>query len=155
MGCILNSMDRVLLIVATISLTLNTLWGLYMRMRVIPTWFTDPPASFTRIRTKAPPGWIPLQALFAVSFIGALVLNWNSGTIRLYMLLTLLCYAVIGVSTGTYFIKEILAFSKMDKTTLMTPELQTRAKRWQLLTTGRNVLQVIGMLLLFLACLSL
>lgn len=145
-------MDSIFLLSATALLFINTAWGLYMRTRVIPTWFSDMPKSFGRIRTEAPKGWVPLQALFVIAFIGSLILNWGNGTIRTYLLLTLACYVIIGVSTGVYFVKEILAFSKMPETTKMTPALIQRTKLWQLLTTGRNILQVLGSALLLIAC---
>jgi len=145
-------MEKLFLIAATVFLFANTAWGLYMRTRVIPTWFSNMPESFSRIRTEAPKGWVPLQALFAISFIGALILNWNNATVRLLMLLTLACYIAIGVSTGVYFVKEILAFSKLPKSTKMTPELTKRVRIWQQLTTGRNALQVVGLILLVVAC---
>jgi hypothetical protein len=123
-----------------------------MRTRVIPTWFADMPHSFTRIRTEAPKGWIPLQAFFAVAFLGAIIFNWNTPLVRLYLLLTLACYLIIGVSTGVYFVKEILAFKKMPATTPMTDDLQRRVSLWQTLTTGRNLLQVVSTVLLIIAC---
>jgi hypothetical protein len=145
-------MDRMFLIAATIFLIINTISGLYMRVKVIPAWFANMPVSFATIRTKAPKGWVPLQILFTLSFIGALVLTWNNSIVRSYVLITLATYVLIGVSTGVYFVKEILAFSKLDKDTVMTPELLKRVERWQTLTTWRNILQVAGMVSLVIAC---
>jgi len=146
------TMNSFLLIAAAFLLAVNTISGLYMRTRVIPTWFADMPHSFARIRTKAPRGWVPLQGLFALAFIGALILNWDNDVIRSYMLLVLGCYIVIVVSTGVYFVREILAFSKLPAATKLTPELLKRIARWKLLTTGRNILQVLAALFLIAAC---
>lgn len=103
-------MDKVFLVSATLFLIINTISGLYMRTKVIPIWFKDMPASFARIRTKAPRGWVPLQILFTVSFIGALILTWKNGLVRFYVLVTLLTYILIGVSTGVYFVKRFSLF---------------------------------------------
>jgi hypothetical protein len=145
-------MNSVFLIAAALLLLLNTLWGLYMRTRVIPTWFADMPRSFARIRTEAPKGWIPLQAFFAMAFIGALISNWDNAMIRLLLLLVLVCYIVIVVSTGVYFVKEILAFKKLPADVKITEALRQRAARWQTLTTWRNILQVFGAGLLVVSC---
>ena len=145
-------MNSFLLIAAALLLAVNTVFGLYMRTRVIPAWFADMPRSFARIRTKAPKGWVPLQALFTLAFIAALILNWGNETVRLYMLLTLVCYVLIVVSTGVYFVKEILAFSKLPDTTKLTSELLKRVARWQALTSGRNALQVLAAIFLIVAC---
>lgn len=145
-------MNSFLLVAAAVLLAANTIFGLYMRTKVIPTWFADMPRSFARIRTKAPAGWVPLQALFALAFIGAIIVNWDNETVRLYMLLTLGCYVLIVVSTGVYFVKEILAFSKLPGTTKLTSELLKRVARWKLLTTGRNILQVLAAIFLIVAC---
>jgi hypothetical protein len=57
----------------------------------------------------------------------------------------------VAALSGAYFVKEILAFSKMSATTPLTPALKKRAQTWLKWTTVRNVLQAISLGLLVVA----
>lgn len=142
------------LIIAEILLAIIFIAGIYERVVNIPKWFSNPPYSFAYIREHAPKAqkfWIPLQILFFISFILAIVLNWGTPSTRNYMLLSAASYVLVIITTAAYFVKEIMAFSKMTDDTPVTPELLKRAKLWERWTTIRNALQLIGLIFLILA----
>lgn len=146
--------ENISLIMATISLAVIFVAGMYERITNITKWFADPPSSFSLINrhTKAALRfWIPVQILFFASYITALVTNWDNATIRNYVILTGVSYVFIIVMTASYFAKEIMAFSKMSPDEPATPELKERAGKWLKWTGLRNVLQGIGLLFLLLA----
>jgi hypothetical protein len=70
---------------------------------------------------------------------------------RLYFIIAFACFLLVVISTVAYFLKEILAFSKMPATTPVTPALQQRADQWLRLTTFRNILQFISLVMLLIA----
>ncbi len=147
-------MSNIILDMTTIFMGIIFLAGLYERLVNMPKWFSDPPASFSFIRehtSKAQKIHLPLQILFLLSFIIALVLNWAVVLIRTYMLLSIGSFLLIIISTVTYFAKEIIYFSKTPEDAPATPELIKRAKLWEKWTTIRNILQLIGFVFLLLA----
>ena len=143
------------LVAATALLGIIFVAGVRERIINIPKWFSDPPASFELIRRQAAPAqrfWIPIQVLFLLTIIAALVANWRNPAIRTYLVLTIACYALIAGLTGAYFVQEVLAFTKMPVDAPKTPELLQRTAAWEKWTTSRNVLQLIAFGLLVRAC---
>lgn len=131
--------------------------GSYERIYRIPTWFENPPQSFALIRPQTKTStrfWIPVQILFILSFIGALITNWSDEAIRFYLIVAVICFVAVVALTGAYFVKEILTFSNMPANTPLTPQLKTRASRWLKWTTSRNVLQFVSMVMLVTALLK-
>jgi len=92
-----------------------------------------------------------VQLLFTISFIVTLITNWKLPEVRPYLILSLVCFLTVGASSGVYFVKEILTFSKMPATTPATLQLRLRANRWLKWTTIRNVLQFVSLVLLLIA----
>ncbi|MDB5109361.1 MAG: hypothetical protein JWR67_475 [Mucilaginibacter sp.] len=128
--------------------------GSYERIYRMPKWFENPPQSFGLIAPqtkKATIFWIPVQLLFIVALIIAIITNWELRDVRLYLILALGCFIAVAALTGAYFVKEILIFSKMPATTPATPQLQKRAQQWLKWTTVRNVLQAVSLGLLVVA----
>ncbi len=147
-------MNSTFLIMTTILMGIIFLAGLYERLVNMPKWFSNPPASFKFIREHTPKAQkihIPLQVLFLLTFIIALILNWAVVPIRTYMLLSIGSFVLIIISTVAYFAKEIIFFSKTLEDAPATPELIKRAKLWAKWTTIRNILQLIGFVFLLLA----
>lgn len=127
--------------------------GSYERIYRIPKWFQNPPQSFGLIAPQTKRSsrfWIPVQLLFTISFIVTLITNWKLPEVRPYLILSLVCFLTVGASSGVFFVKEILIFSKMPATTPATPQLRLRANRWLKWTTTRNVLQFISLVLLLI-----
>ncbi|MGN7821051.1 hypothetical protein ACTJJB_13045 [Chitinophaga sp. 22536] len=136
---------------ATIAAAVVFLAGSWERIFRMPRWFADPPRSFALITPQTKHSarfWIPVQLLFLVSFITALATNWLRPAVRPYLLTALVCFLAVTIPTATYFVKEILAFSKMNNDTPRTPELLKRSRQWIQWTTSRNILQLISFILL-------
>ena len=150
-------MNNLFLITATLLMGIIFLAGLYERFVNMPKWFSNPPASFALIREHTPKArkiHIPLQILFLISFVIALIQNWEAGTIRTYMLLSIASFIIIIIITVKYFAKEIIVFTKIPEDAPSDPELIKRAEFWEKWTTVRNVLQLIGFIFLVLALTS-
>jgi uncharacterized membrane protein len=147
-------MNIISLLIATACAVLIFIVGSYERIYRMPTWFANPPHSFGLIAPQTKKStifWIPVQLLFIVALIIAIVTNWQSADVRSYLILALICFLAVAALTGAYFVKEILIFSKIPATTPLTAELQLRAQQWLRWTTIRNVLQVVSLGLLVTA----
>lgn len=144
-------MHLVSLWIATITAAVVFLAGCWERIFRMPHWFANPPQSFALIAPQTKHSarfWIPLQLLFLVSFITALITNWSIEQVRPYLLMALACFLLVTIPTATYFVKEIIAFSKMTAETPRTPALLKRSQRWIQWTTSRNILQCCSLILL-------
>ena len=121
--------------------------GLYQRIFEMPKWFANPPVSFELIRKQSKAArafWIPLSALFMISLLTALILNWQNHIVRSYIFATLACFGLTGALSGIYFVKEVIAFTKISIDAPQTPELLHRVKFWLRWTTVRDVLQILA-----------
>ena len=147
-------MNVTILLIAMILIWIAVIVGIWQRIFQMPKWFSNPPTSFELIRKqskKAKLFWIPLSALFMISACTALVLNWQYSDTRMHIIGALICFALTGILSGIYFVKEVLAFSRMPVDVPQTPELLRRTMRWLKWTTVRDVLQVFAALFLSIA----
>ena len=147
-------MNVTFLFIAMILMWIAVLVGTWQRIFQMPKWFSNPPASFELIRRQSKTAksfWIPLSVLFIVCTITSLVLNWQYPDTRVHIIGGLVCYSLTGILSGTYFVKEVLAFSGMPVDAPQTPELVRRTKRWLKWTTTRDVLQLFAALFLTIA----
>jgi len=138
-------MNLTILLIAVILIWIAVIAGLYQRIFLMPKWFENPPASFERIRKQSKTArtfWIPLSALFMISIVTALILNWKNYDIRLHIIASLVCFGLTGVLSGIYFVKEVLNFSRIPVDAPQTPDLIRRIKFWLRWTTVRDVLQI-------------
>jgi hypothetical protein len=120
-------MNIISLETATGCAVLIFIGGGYERICRMPKWFENPPQSFGLIAPqtkKATLFWIPVQLLFIVSLMIAIITNWELSDVRLYLILALGCFVAIAALTGVYFVKEILTFSKMPATAPLTSALK-------------------------------
>jgi len=137
-------MNETLLLIAVIAMWIAVVVGTYQRLFEMPKWFANPPASFELIRRqskKARIFWIPLSALFMICACTALILNWDLAPVRNYILVSIACFGLTGALSGMYFVKEVIAFTKIPLTAPQTPELLQRVKFWLRWTTVRDILQ--------------
>jgi len=147
-------MNEITLLISTILMWIAVIVGLYQRIFLMPKWFDDPPASFERIRRQSKTArtfWIPLSALFMISLITSLILNWGLPDIRNHIIGSLACFGLTGLLSGRYFVKEVLAFSRMPVDAPQTPELKKRTRFWLKWTTVRDVLQILAALFVSVA----
>ena len=147
-------MNSITLIAVTLTLAVIFLAGLRERLINIPRWFANPPSSFELIRQQAPAAmrfWIPVQIIFIVTLIAAFVVNWEIRDVRLMLIFGTAAFFVVIALTGIYYVKEIMAFSKMPPDAPVTDELLKRAHRWYSTTVSRNIIQGIALLFFILA----
>ena len=140
-------MNVTALLISTIVIWIAVLAGTYQRLFEMPKWFRNPPASFELIRKqskKARMFWIPLSVLFMISAGTALILNWQFPDSRNHIIGGMVCFALTGILSAAYFVKEILAFTKISPDAPATDELKSRVRTWLRWTTVRDVLQFLA-----------
>lgn len=138
-------MSTTILLIASILSWLGVAVGLFQRIFLMPKWFENPPESFERIRSQSKTAkifWIPLSMLTIISYFVSLILNWKFSESRWDIIIAIICFGLIGMLSGIYFVKEVLAFSKIPVDATQTPELLKRTNFWLKWTTVRDVLQI-------------
>lgn len=147
-------MSHIILLLAMTLSWIATIIGLYQRIFVMPKWFVNPPSSFELIRQQSKRSrsfWLPFTTLFMISVFTSLFLNWHQLLVRNHLLIAILSFGLSGVLSGTFFIKEIISFTKIPANSPATPELLLRVKFWLRWTTLRDVLQFLTSILLTIA----
>lgn len=142
------------LLAATITLSIIFIAGVRERVVNIPKWFSNPPASFELIRQQAPAAqrfWIPVQIVFLVTLILSLSTNWKYKDVRLMMILGTSAFLVVIALTAAFYVKEIMAFSKMPVDAPATESLLKRADTWYSTTVSRNIIQGIALVFFIVA----
>lgn len=140
-------MNTTILLIAMILMWLTVAASLFQRFYKMPKWFENPPVSFELIRKQSKASkafWLPLTALLLIFIIASLIVNWADVNIRNYIIITLAGFVINAALTGAYFVKEVMAFSKMEINAPQTPDLLKRTKFWLKWTTVRNLLQIIS-----------
>ena len=151
-------MNGTILLIAVILIWIAVLAGTYQRIFEMPKWFANPPASFELIRKQsklAKTFWIPLSILFVISACIALILNWQYAGTRVHIIGALICFGLTGLLSGVYFVKEVIAFTKIPVDAAQTPELLRRVRVWLRWTTVRDVLQLFAAVFLTIAYIHL
>jgi hypothetical protein len=147
-------MNQIILLLAMILMWIAFIVGTYQRIFEMPKWFANPPSSFELIRKqskKARIFWIPLSTLFMVSICTALILNWEHRQVRLHIIGAIACFGLTGALSGIYFVKEVIAFTKIPADAPQTPDLVDRIRFWLRWTTVRDVLQLLAALFVSIA----
>ncbi|TMI91237.1 MAG: hypothetical protein E6H06_16790 [Bacteroidetes bacterium] len=151
-------MNGTILLIAVILIWIAVLVGAYQRIFEMPKWFASPPASFELIRKQSKQAktfWIPLSILFVISACIALILNWQYAGTRVHIIGALVCFGLTGLLSGLYFVKEVIAFTKIPVDAAQTPELLRRVRVWLRWTTVRDVLQLFAAVFLTIAYIHL
>ena len=151
-------MNGTILLIAVILIWIAVLAGTYQRIFEMPKWFANPPASFELIRKQSKTArifWIPLSILFVISACIALILNWQYAGTRVHIIGALICFGLTGLLSGVYFVKEVIAFTKIPVDAAQTPELLRRVRVWLRWTTVRDVLQLFAAVFLTIAYIHL
>lgn len=149
--------NSISLIAATLALAVIFIAGVRERVLNIPRWFANPPSSFELIRRQAPAAarfWIPAQLVFLATLIFAFVVNWQLRDVRLMLMLGTAAFLAAIVLTAAYYVKEIMAFSKMPPDAPVTDELLKRAHTWYSTTISRNIIQGVALICFILATLK-
>jgi len=147
-------MNHPVLLITMILMWIAVVVGSYQRIVELPKWFSNPPASFELIRTqskKARSFWIPLSILIMISICTSAVLYWKDFDLRIHILGALGCFVLTGILSAGFFVKEVIAFTKMPADAPQTPELLHRTKFWLRWTTIRDILQLFAAIFLTIA----
>jgi hypothetical protein len=150
-------MSNVVLYIATVLMWLIAIAGIWQRIFQMPGWFSNPPASFEKMRMesiKARTFWIPLSIIFIATACASLLFHWES-EVRNHILAALAFYLMAGLLSGVYFAREIMAFSAIRTDTAPTPQLLKRTRKWLKWTTVRDILQWLAAISLTMACTNL
>ena len=137
-------MRQDILILAVILIWVAVIAGTYQRIFEMPKWFSNPPVSFELIRKqskKAKLFWIPLSTMFMISICSSLILNWQYRETRVHIIGAIICFGLTGALSGLFFVKEVIAFTKIPASEAQTPELMQRVNLWLRWTTIRDILQ--------------
>jgi hypothetical protein len=151
-------MNGTFLLIATILMWIAVFAGTYQRIFEMPKWFANPPASFELIRKQSKTArsfWIPLSILFVASACTALILNWKYAGTRIHIIGALVCFGLTGLLSGLYFVREVIAFTKVPADAPATPDLLHRVHFWLRWTTVRDVLQFFAATFLTIAYIHL
>ena len=151
-------MNSIFLLLALILIWITVVVGLYQRIVKMPKWFENPPVSFELIRKQnksARAFWIPISVLFIISLILSMVLNWQFPDTRTHIIGAFICYGIASALSGSYFIKEVIAFTKIPVDEPQTPELLRRTKFWLKWTSVRDVLQILTAIFITIAYIHL
>jgi len=138
-------MNSLVLFIAVILIWIAVIAGFYQRIFEMPKWFANPPASFELIRRqskKARTFWIPLSVLFILSACTALILNWQLSDIRNHIIGGIVCFGLTSALSRIYFVREVIAFTKIPIDAPQTPELLNRTRFWLRWTSVRDLLQL-------------
>ena len=149
-----SKMNHTALLLSTILLWLAFFAGVWQRIFLFPKWFANPPASFELIRQqrkKANGLWIILSALILVSLVLALAFNWKHYDGRVHIIAGLICFILIHLSGGFYFVREIIAFTKIPPDAPPNPDLLRRVKKWLRWTIIREVLNLFAAIFVSIA----
>jgi hypothetical protein len=148
------TLGNISLVIATLTLGVIFIAGVRERVVNIPQWFADPPASFELIRQQTPAAtrfWIPVQIIFLVALILAFITNWKHQDVRLMMILGTTAFLLVIVLTVAFYVKEVMAFSKMPVDAPMTEGLLKRANTWFRTTVIRNIIQGVALVFFIMA----
>jgi hypothetical protein len=148
------TLSNISLLIATLTLGVIFIVGIRERIVNMPQWFADPPASFELIRKQAPPAtrfWIPVQIIFLVALILAFITNWKYQEVRFMMILGTTAFLLVIVLTAAFYVKEIMAFSKMPVDAPVTEDLLKRANTWFRTTIIRNIIQGVALVFFIVA----
>ena len=142
------------LVIATLVLGVIFIAGVRERVVNIPQWFANPPASFELIRKQAPAAarfWIPVQIIFLVALVLAFITNWKHHDVRLMMFFGTAAFLLVIVLTAAFYVKEVMAFSKMPVDAPLTEDLLKRANTWFRTTIIRNIIQGLALVFFIIA----
>lgn len=142
------------MLLATVLSWIATIVGTYQRVFEMPKWFANPPASFELIRRQSKKSrsfWIPLLTLFMIALFVSLILNWQHILVRNHLVMAIGIFFLSGVLSGTYFIKEIIAFTRIPVDAPSTAELVGRVKFWLRWTMVRDILQLLMSIIITIA----
>lgn len=154
-GIMTQSMTEWSLVLLCLSLASAFGGGLFEHVVLTPLWSASPPSSFAIIQrgTGVPLQrfWIPVHGAITLFMLLSLFLAWDDMTVRRLLLVGLASYTIMRVWSGTYFIREMLAFQKIPLNSAPSTELSARVSRWTYWSWYREPLDIITLVCSLLA----
>lgn len=140
------------LVAATFTMTTIAATGVYEALFVMPKWFADVPKSLALMRNRDTiKFWIPIQIISIITVIGALMTNWNDAGIHTTLLIAVVSYALVWISTAAFFVPGVIKFQDLRINDPQTPDLAARGKKWLRLSSLRQVAMVVSAASLIIA----
>ncbi len=95
--------------------------------------------------------WMVMVPVLLLSLLTTVMLNWRYPVKRKYLLYALAVYAVAVIATVTYFVPEVIAFSKSNISDIPRRTWRDRSGTWLYLSWVRGVFMMIGFFILLRA----
>lgn len=133
------------LVLASFTMTAIAATGVYEALFVMPKWFENVPSSLEQMRQRATiKFWIPLQIVSIISIVAGSITNWRVEGIHTALLVSIISFACVWLSTIVFFIPGVIRFSKVDLTKPASPSLAVDGRRWLRLSWLRQVAMIVS-----------
>lgn len=123
------------LLITTVAYLLLNGAQLFETAVLVPVWTAAPPASLHLF--QGPYGldfkvfWIVAHSLHELTFLAALVLNWNIASRRKILLVVLVLHILVRAWTLLYFAPVIISFQQIPVSDTVDQMLLQKAARWR------------------------
>ncbi|MBO9611194.1 MAG: transposase [Dyadobacter sp.] len=123
------------LLITTVAYLLLNGAQLFETAVLVPVWTVAPPASLHLF--QGPYGldfkvfWIVAHSLHELTFLAALVLNWNIHSRRKILLVVLVLHVLVRAWTLLYFAPVIISFQQIPVSDTVDQILLQKAARWR------------------------
>lgn len=130
-------------ILACLSFSVILGAAVYEHVAVWPNAFSSLPASLTMFQgntsLNSAPFWMSIHPVTLVLLVIALILSWKTER-KKHVLYTLVVYALVLVSTFTWFVPELLSLINAPYSNTVDESLTSRGSRWEVLSLIRGVI---------------
>src|SRR5688572_29700800 len=143
---------KLLLILGSISFIVVIGGATYEHLGIVPVWASAAPASLSMFQGEygimPQRFWIPIHPVTLALHALALIANWKTAA-RNYVLITIVGYAAILVTTFIFFVPELISITQSAFSPTIDAELTRRAEMWETLSLVRlGVLFMLAVVLL-------
>ena len=142
-----------LLILASISFIVVIGGAVYEHLTSVPVWSSAVPASLAMFQGDYAITpfrfWMPIHPITIVLLLIAMIVNWRTER-RNFILVTIIGYAGVLVSTFLFFVPELLAITQSSYSNTVDADLTNRANMWEFLSLIRlGVMFLLAFILLW------
>lgn len=147
--------NQIFLFISTIC------WGcliggiIYSHIAFMPSFLTHLPDSSIMVNGPYPVNdeifWKTIHPITMLSTLIALALNWKFKFHRNYILIATVIYVLALIATFTYFVPELIEFSKSNQSSVSADEWLARGDKWQHLSWIRGTFMTLGYVMLLIA----
>jgi hypothetical protein len=116
--------------------------GAFETAVIVPVWTSDPPASLAMFQGEYgldfKTFWIAAHSIHEITFIAAIILNWNIPQRRKVLLVVFVIHVALRAWTITYFAPTIISFQEMMPSNITDEALRQKAQLWENLNLIRT-----------------